>query len=317
MPIYQQGSRGKKVKQIQQRLKALGLYHGAIDGIFGPRTEGAVMAFQRSEGITVDGIVGSTTWKHLFNVEEEDKPSILDKPLAYRTLALTGSFETGAPIPACFGVVSGNFDGQGISFGALQWNLGQGTLQPLLEMMNKQHPEEMQDIFDGHYSDLQQMLDSSRKEQLNWARSVQDLDSYVLDEPWQSYFKQLGQCESFQKLEVEAAEQLYDGAAELIREYDLVSQRAVALMFDIKVQNGSISHFTEQQIRDEFNELPDSEGETARMCIIANLRAEASKPRWIEDVRSRKLTIATGRGSVHDLHYVLEDEYGITLEEAF
>lgn len=88
-------------------------------------------------------------------------------------------------------------------------------------------------------------------------------------------------------------------------------------MFDIKVQNGTIADFTERQIRQDFAALPESEGETARLCIVANRRAEASNPRWIEDVRSRKLTIATGRGSVHGMHYVLDTAYGIGLEKAF
>lgn len=313
MSLYQQGSHGKKVKQIQNRLKNLGFYEGAIDGIYGPGTEGAVKAFQHSENIVIDGIVGPTTWDYLFEDENEKESTILDKPLDYRSLALTGSFETGTPIPACFGVVSGDFDGQGISFGALQWNLGQGTLQPMFETMNEQYPDEMKDIFNGHLSELQQMLQSPRKEQLEWARSIQNLINYTIDEPWKSYFKQLGQCEDFQKLEVEVANQLYNEAVEMAKEYGLTSSRAIALMFDIKVQNGIISDFTEQQIRNEFDRLPESEGETARMCIIANLRAEASNPSWIKDVRTRKLTIATGRGVVHGLHYVLNEEYGITL----
>ena len=48
-------------KQVQQRLKELGYYKGAIDGIFGPKTLAAVKNFQRDYGLVVDGIVGKKT----------------------------------------------------------------------------------------------------------------------------------------------------------------------------------------------------------------------------------------------------------------
>lgn len=52
-------------KQVQQRLKELGYYNGAIDGIFGSQTVKAVKNFQRDYGLTVDGIVGTRTLKAL------------------------------------------------------------------------------------------------------------------------------------------------------------------------------------------------------------------------------------------------------------
>ena len=55
------GSSGERVKQLQTRLKRWGYYSGAIDGIFGSGTEAAVKAFQRKNGLTADGIVGSRT----------------------------------------------------------------------------------------------------------------------------------------------------------------------------------------------------------------------------------------------------------------
>ena len=118
-----------------------------------------------------------------------------------------------------------------------------------------------------------------------------------MQEPWRGLFKTLGRREAFQDLQTKASEQLYDAAVDLAREYEDQSERAVALMFDIKVQNGSIPDTVKAQIMREFDQLSEEDGEEARLRIIANRRAEASRPRWIEDVRTRKLTIATGRGN--------------------
>ncbi len=103
MAVYQPGAEGAEVAKIQSRLKELGYYPGPIDGDFGGGTESAVRAFQRAQRLTVDGIVGPKTWDRLFPQEEIPTPAILQKPLAYRCLALTG-----APIPECFAGLSGD-----------------------------------------------------------------------------------------------------------------------------------------------------------------------------------------------------------------
>ena len=59
------GSTGEEVRQIQSKLKSLGYYSGSVDGIYGARTQSAVKAFQKSCGITADGIAGPTTLLYL------------------------------------------------------------------------------------------------------------------------------------------------------------------------------------------------------------------------------------------------------------
>lgn len=58
---YKKGSTGTVVTQIQTKLKAWGYYSGAVDGVFGSGTEQAVRTFQRTNGLTVDGKVGTQT----------------------------------------------------------------------------------------------------------------------------------------------------------------------------------------------------------------------------------------------------------------
>ncbi|MBO5897121.1 MAG: spore cortex-lytic enzyme [Clostridia bacterium] len=59
------GSRGDEVRRIQQKLKTLGFFEGAVDGIYGVKTQSAVKRFQKSVGITADGIAGSKTLLYL------------------------------------------------------------------------------------------------------------------------------------------------------------------------------------------------------------------------------------------------------------
>jgi peptidoglycan L-alanyl-D-glutamate endopeptidase CwlK len=56
MANLKEGSSGPEVTKLQQWLKDKGFDPGAIDGRFGPGTEAAVIAFQRSEGLVADGI---------------------------------------------------------------------------------------------------------------------------------------------------------------------------------------------------------------------------------------------------------------------
>lgn len=58
-------NQGYDVFFLQERLKALGHYSGALDGKFGTTTEAAVKALQTASGITADGVVGSKTYFHL------------------------------------------------------------------------------------------------------------------------------------------------------------------------------------------------------------------------------------------------------------
>src|SRR5690606_14794420 len=55
------GSTGQEFRNIQQRLKEGGYYHGEVDGIYGYLTYSAVRDFQARHGLTVDGIAGPET----------------------------------------------------------------------------------------------------------------------------------------------------------------------------------------------------------------------------------------------------------------
>lgn len=67
MRLYRVGDEGPAVRDIQDRLAALGFEPGADErSVFGDGTTAAVTAFQRAKGLDVDGIVGPDTWRSLY-----------------------------------------------------------------------------------------------------------------------------------------------------------------------------------------------------------------------------------------------------------
>lgn len=64
-PMVYRGSRGDAVRRLQELLHKKGFDCGAVDGIFGSKTYAAVMAFQKANGLSADGIAGPLTWGKL------------------------------------------------------------------------------------------------------------------------------------------------------------------------------------------------------------------------------------------------------------
>lgn len=58
------GSQGEGVKKLQQKLGLV------ADGNFGPKTEAAVKAWQSTNGLVSDGVVGNSTWTKMFGAEQ-------------------------------------------------------------------------------------------------------------------------------------------------------------------------------------------------------------------------------------------------------
>jgi len=77
------GDTGFEVKSIQERLTALGYFHGEDDGDFGPATRAAVLAFQADEDISTDGVVGQATREALAKAQ----PKPLDEDRTTATVA--------------------------------------------------------------------------------------------------------------------------------------------------------------------------------------------------------------------------------------
>jgi hypothetical protein len=240
-------------------------------------------------------------------LKEKDAMAVITRKI----FNITGAFEGGDG----FSNLAGNFDGQGLSFGFLQWSFGKGSLQPLLKSMWEKNPEKFREIFKDGTDLLLAVLNSNDiHAQVQFARTLNDSKSRIL-EPWRSRFKALGGEPEFQDVQIEFAKTLLDKAKSFFKEYNLKTERGLSLMFDIVVQNGSISKETKWKImkarKEKEADLRRELIEREFLEIIAHIRAEAANPRWVEDVRSRKLTIARGEGEVHGRFYNLEQEFGL------
>lgn len=64
------------VRAVQARLRELGFDPGPIDGIQGPRTEAAIVAFKRSVGLRPRPVVGPLTWSALMESAAGDDTDI-------------------------------------------------------------------------------------------------------------------------------------------------------------------------------------------------------------------------------------------------
>lgn len=81
MPMLYRGCTGDAVKTLQDKLNALGYNSGNVDGIFGAKTYAAVTAFQKANGLGVDGIVGKLTWAKLYDATPVNVTPITTQPM--------------------------------------------------------------------------------------------------------------------------------------------------------------------------------------------------------------------------------------------
>lgn len=67
-PTLRKGASGNITKLLQEKLVKLGYNTNGVDGIFGSGTYSAVREFQKTKGLSIDGIVGQNTWRKLLNL---------------------------------------------------------------------------------------------------------------------------------------------------------------------------------------------------------------------------------------------------------
>lgn len=256
------------------------------------------------------------------------KQPIPKAELKENALALTSLFETSTSYPDNFGVTAGNFDGQGISHGAIQYNFGSGTLQPIWRDLITNYPTMVEGIFGTDYAEFYDVvMNRTEADQVAWGDSISIVttdgnNKRFIMEPWNTYFETLGVTQESIDRQILAAEWYYGEADKWMVEFDLWTRRGYALLFDIAVQSGSIPQSVKDLIHADIAAInaaamTDEEYETEKMVIIANRRADYVSETWRESYRERKLSIANGSGWVYGgTLYMDTANYNMILEPA-
>lgn len=287
--------RGQVISRIQHLLKAKGSDPKNIDGIYGGDTEIALKNFQQRNNLEVNGRLSDKIWATLTS---EPKPDMLN-----RCLQLTGDFEGHG-----FQKVAGNFDGAGLTWGIIGFTLQHGEVQDILKEIHQKHPALIDKAFGNLKNNLIAMLAQNLNDQLKWADGISvGSDKYHVAPIWEQAFIVLGSFEEVHKIQLEHVKKYWEIALRDAKRFGLKSEMGLALCFDIAVQNGGIDFDGEaRRITERLNATPAPSEHDIRV-LIANTVAENSRPQYIEDVRKRKLTIATGDGTVHGVRYLTED----------
>lgn len=205
--------------------------------------------------------------------------------------------------------VTGNFDGTGLSLGYLQWCIGQDTLQPLLNRMDREHNAEMKSIFGTNYTALHNMILDTPANQLKWAKSINDSSNNII-EPWHTQFTNLCNNQDFKNIESDAQVYTVKQAMLICDKYNLKTVRGFVLAFDIATQNGGITSDASKIIDAAVQKNPNIT-EKNLLGVIANAVADTSTINK-DDVRARELAIVNGKGTVHGSTLNLDANYGLS-----
>lgn len=286
--LFGMGAKGRLVEDLQAGLVANGVALDKIDGDFGKKTRDAVRVFQAREGADPTGAVTRDEWT-----------SITGKPvptLFERSLQLTASFEGHD-----YTLAVGNFDGAWLTWGIIGFTLKHGEVQRIVLEIESDLPHLITKAFAADGAELIRIMKAQPFEQRGWANSV-TVAGHRLAEPWRSGFARLGQFADVQAIQNRRAhDNFFMPAARAAAALGISSETGIALCFDIHVQNGGIK----PEIRNALTPLTPGQPDQPLLERIASEVALSAKPEFRNDVLVRKMTIATGTGTVHGKPYTL------------
>ena len=296
--VCARGVRGACVETLQQGLSRAGLYTGSVDGSYGGGTERAVRAHQVIARLPPTGAADDVTWTSVTGLPIP--------PLAQRCLQLTAAIEGHG-----YGMVAGNFDGAGLTWGIIGFTLKYGDLRDVILKVQSQCPDAITNAFGPLANELLDKIALDFSQALAWANSISEGPKrYVVRKDWRDGFARLGTRPEVRRLQVEQAMQkYYEPALMTAGRIGFSTELGVALAFDAHVQNGGVKAATLRQIASE-QRAGALRSQRALRLRTAELVAQSAKSEWRADVLARKTAIASGEGRTHGELLVL-DSWGL------
>ena len=151
VPLHRPGDSGEAVRDIQDRLAALGFPCEAdLQGTYGPATAESVELFQTSRNLRVDGIVDHATWKTL--VDAGFRPG--DRLLYYRLPMLHGEDVA---------ALQHDLNALGFDAGLIDGVFGADTLRAVLDFQQNRYLPEDGIVGPEFIEELTLMVRATRK----------------------------------------------------------------------------------------------------------------------------------------------------------
>lgn len=248
---------------------------------------------------------------------------------------ITGNFEGNKG----FANLSGNFDGQGISAGVLQWNLGQGSLQPVLSEMLE--TTGYSGLFAKEFAELAALntYDAVQK-------SLEYQQSARLRADFKKAFTALLTDPQSVEIQKKYMRKIYNASSKLVNKFGFNADSLLPnlFFFDLVTNSGSMKTITPEKIDmfyqdadtleaelseissfvestgDYYNNTSDlfsNDGlstlseEQVKLLIIAYERANLSNPTWKLVAFARRAAIAMNQGYVNKELIKITDLLGI------
>lgn len=214
---------------------------------------------------------------------------------------------------------TGNFDGAGWSLGLLQWNFGQGSLQPMLKAMHDAGPATWaRHLGTDLGAELLAVCSWPSAKAVAWADSRSAGEGKArIAEPWNSRLKALLADPGFQAIQRHHAQPYLADARADAKFYGVETLRGLSFFLDVAVQNGpgKLGATAKASVKAAFaarggHALPPRE----KLVALAQVVAESCNPRWKAVVLARKLAIAEGAGVVYGSRVDLGARFGLSDE---
>ena len=301
------------VQTLRDRSGALRIANVHPRGV--PRGLGAVVAF--ADGTSSTGSAAAEALRAV-GVFERAEPRrgglLLSVDPTPRPLEPVFAFDAGLQVVADYETrgdpyrqVTGNFDGAGLSFGVIQFNLGSGTLQALFRRFRDADAAALAACFpsSGAYETLWRALDGPRRAAVRWGDGLSSGESkHRVVAPWSAAFGAVGGVAAFRDVQIAYAYEKYgqlmltgvaflEGLSGAYRGEEggiaIRNHRCLTALFDMCIQQGGHGRAADEIRRRVHAERPADE--TALVHIAVEERALKATPAWRADCLSRRLGI--------------------------